>query len=71
MIAQTKKGTKVALAFVDDVEPNEGGFYVEVYDGDMMNYIDNFCVHPYDCDCTDINKVEDFARDLVAEIEEY
>lgn len=37
-------GRQFNIAYVDDIAPNEGGLYCEVYDvnGDCL---DNFCIH--------------------------
>ena len=71
MEAVTKKGTRVYLAFVDDCEDNEGGYFVEIYlheDGDRFDY---FCIHPEDCDCSDVDAVERYAIEYVSSIEDY
>lgn len=69
--ATTARGTKVRLEFVPDVEPNEGGYYVEVYHEDKEDRFDDFCVHPDDCDCDDDKTVERFAQQHVASITDY
>ena len=72
IVATTKKGTKVCLCFVDDCEDNKGGYFVEVYlypgDGDRYDY---FCIHKEDCDCEDMNEVEEFAKKYISEITDY
>ena len=72
IVATTAKGTKVCLCFVDDCEDNTGGYFVEVYfypgDGDRYDY---FCIHKEDCDCEDMNAVEEFARKYISEITDY
>lgn len=73
---RTKKGTKVYLAFVPDVEPNKGGFYVEVY-SENDKYLDNFVIHSgsdgdlCDCDCTNEDEVENFAKNYISNVEDY
>lgn len=65
-----KSGQKVHLSFVKDVEPNEGGYYVEVYnDINLENKIDDFCIHPTDCDCSNFTSVEHYAREYVTNTE--
>jgi hypothetical protein len=43
--ATTAKGTKVNVSLCDDVAPNKGGYYCEVYlDGIDDDPIDNFVI---------------------------
>ena len=70
MWCKTAKGTKVEVTFVEDVEPNKGGYYCEVEIGHKP-YYDNFCIHPEDCDCSNMDEVEKEARRIVSEIKEY
>ena len=43
--ATTAKGTKVIVSLCDDVAPNKGGYYCEVYlDGIDDDPIDNFVI---------------------------
>jgi len=44
MEVQISENHYVNVAFVDDVEPNEGGYYCQVYDEDDYE-IDNFVIH--------------------------
>lgn len=72
VLATTAKGTKVCLCFVDDCEDNEGGFFVEVYEyPGTGDYFDYFCIHKEDCDCKDMNAVEEFAKKYISEITNY
>ena len=71
MICYTGKGTKVDVSFVNDVEPNEGGYYCEIARHETLEPFDNFCIHPTDCDCTNWREVEKEARQIVAEIKDY
>ena len=64
--ALTKNGRKVYLCFNEDCEDNEGGYWVEVYtDKDLNNRIDDFCIHPDDCNCSDMFEVEECAKTYV------
>ena len=60
--AVTKRGTKVWLSFNPDCEDNEGGWFVEVYLHPADDYYDYFCVHKEDCDCKDMDAVEEYAK---------
>ena len=66
--ATDKKGQKVHLSFVNDVEPNKGGYYVEVYNN-LESKIDDFCIHPTDCNCSSLYEVDKYAREYVAQQE--
>ena len=68
--AITKNGKKVYLSFVPDCEDNEGGYFVEVYFNEYGDYQDYFCIHTDDCDCKDMDAVEEFAKKYISE-EEY
>ena len=48
----TKNGLDLFIGLFDDVEPNKGGHYCEVYldEGDCLD-IDNFVIHKEDLDC--------------------
>lgn len=48
----TKNGLDLFIGLFDDVDPNKGGYYCEVYldEGDCLN-IDNFVIHKDDLDC--------------------
>ena len=66
--AKTKDGQIVHCCINDDCEPNEGGYYVEIcLDCDLERW-DYFCVHPNDCDCSDIGAVEDYVRQYVSNL---
>lgn len=52
-------GQVVYLAFVDDVEPNKGGYYVEVYLDPNGDRWDDFCVP----DLGDRDAMEQYAID--------
>ena len=69
--AKTKKGTKVYISFVKDVEPNKGGYYCEISRYYCGSTYDNFCIHPEDCDCNNEAEVGNFAKNYVSTIEEY
>lgn len=48
----TKNGVSLFISLCDDVEPNEGGYYCEVYlDEDCNEDFDNFVIHKEDLDC--------------------
>lgn len=64
--AKTKNGRTVWLSFVPDCEYNTGGWYVEVYLNQYGDRYDDFCVHLDDCDCTDMNAVEQYAKEYVS-----
>lgn len=45
----TKNGVKLYVTFVEDVFPNEGGYYCEIYlDDSCCNEVDNFVIHPFE-----------------------
>lgn len=48
----TQNGLDLFIGLFDDVEPNKGGYYCEVYldEGDCLD-IDNFVIHKEDLDC--------------------
>ena len=48
----TQNGLDLFISLFDDVEPNKGGYYCEVYinEGDCID-IDNFVIHKEDLDC--------------------
>ena len=71
MICYTGKGTKVDVSFVEDVEPNEGGYYCEIARHDTLEPFDYFCIHPEDCDCTKYDAIEKYAKEYVKQITEY
>lgn len=63
----TADGFEVTINIVDDVEPNEGGFYVEIEIAEQK--VDDFCIHPEDCDCSDPIAVMEYARDYVRKLQ--
>lgn len=70
--ATTKKGLDVWVAFNPDCEYNTGGFYCEIWENqDMDCLLDDFCIHPGDCDCQDEAAVERYAKDYVSQIIDY
>ena len=57
------KHGKVWIGITPDCEENLGGYYCMVYnDEEMENQIDDFCIHPDDCDCTNDKEVEKFIK---------
>ena len=54
----TKNGVDLFISLCDDVEPNKGGYYCEVYleDDDCLG-IDNFVIHKEDLDCFEDREV--------------
>lgn len=68
MDATTKNGQLVCCCINKDCDENEGGYYVEIYDIDMMDIYDYFCIHPDDCDCNDITAVEEYAKQYVSSL---
>ena len=49
---KTKNGVPLFISLCDDVEPNKGGYYCEVYlDDDCIEDFDNFVIHKEDLDC--------------------
>lgn len=71
ILAVTKKGTKVWVATIEDVEPNEGGLYCEIYLDFNCDRFDDFCIHPEDCNCKSDMAVRAYVRNYVKTIEEY
>ena len=52
--ATTKNGVVLFITLCDDVEPNKGGYYCEVYlDEDNYIDVDDFVIHKEDLDCYD------------------
>ena len=63
----TKNGIALYISLCDDVEPNKGGYYCEVYlDEDGITEFDNFVIHKEDLDCFE-NKNEG----IIVHCEEY
>lgn len=70
----TKKGTTVRCIYIDDVEPNAGGYFVEVYRDDdelLGDKLDDFCIHPTDCDCSNWDAVVGEASKYIQSVNEY
>lgn len=69
--AKTKKGTPVWVSTIEDVEPNKGGLYCEIYLNFFGDRYDDFCIHAEDCDCTNDKAVIAYVRNYVSNIKEY
>lgn len=69
--AKTAKDTTVYLNFIEDVDPNKDGFYVEIYLHPAEDRYDDFCIHPEDVDCRNPRKVQQYAIQYVKTIKEY
>ena len=66
---RTKNGVKLYVTFVEDVFPNECGYYCEVYlDDSCCEEIDNFVIHPFDL--IDGKTPEDVAKEYIAEYDD-
>ena len=60
----TKNGVKLYVTFVEDVFPNEGGYYCEIYLDDSCCYeVDNFVIHPFEL--VDGKTPEDVAKTYI------
>lgn len=60
----TKNGVKLYVTFVEDVFPNEGGYYCEIYlDDSCCNEVDNFVIHPFEL--VDGKTPEDVAKTYI------
>lgn len=70
-MAITGRGTRVFLSYIQDCEPNTGGWYVEIYVNPYGDRYDDFCIHPEDCDCTNWDEVGRFAKNYVSSIMDY
>ena len=69
--ATTAKGTKVNVSLCDDVAPNKGGYYCEVYlDGIDDDPIDNFVISGDDL-VYRYCRVEDAVYEYINGITEY
>ena len=68
---KTGKGTPVIVVFNDDVEPNKGGYWCEVLLHEGEDRIDDFCIHPEDCDCSNWAEVLQYAYDYMQTVTEY
>ena len=64
IIGTTKNGVKLYVTFVEDVFPNECGYYCEVYlDDSCCEEIDNFVIHPFEL--VDGKTPEDVAKTYI------
>lgn len=70
-MATTGRGTRVHLSYIPDCGSNVGGWYVEIYLNPYGDRYDDFCIHPEDCDCTNWDEVERFAKNYVSSITDY
>ena len=69
MRVTTKNGRTVWLVFNPDCEYNTGGFWVEIYEDENLDCrLDDFCIHPEDCDCKNMDAVEWFALGIVSNL---
>ena len=67
--ATTKKGTKVNVSLCDDVAPNKGGYYCEVYlDDSCCEEIDNFVIYPFEL--VNGKTPEDVAKEYITEYDD-
>lgn len=69
--ATTGKGTKVWVHAIEDVDPNKGGYYCEIYLNPNEDRYDDFCIHREDCDLTNDIDVREFIEEYVSQIVEY
>ena len=66
--ARTKDNQVVYCCVTPDCGPNKDGYYVEIcLDCDLEMY-DYFCIRPEDCDCSDMNKVNEYVKNYVSEM---
>lgn len=64
--ATDSKGKMVFVTTIEDCDENQGGLFCQVYaDRNFDKEIDNFCVHPDDCDCGSDTAVEAFVQRYV------
>jgi hypothetical protein len=71
VFAETFNGTRVMVSRVRDCEPNTGGYYCTIEKADSEAWLDDFCIHSEDCDCSDDEDVERYIRDYISQIESY
>ena len=65
-----KAGLQLHISYTEDCAENAGGFYCETYlDENGDRKIDDFCVHPEDCDCSNHKAVENVIRHHYDDIE--
>lgn len=69
--ARTKRGTAVWVHAIPDLEPNENGYYCEIYLNPNGDRYDDFCIHKGDCDLTNDIDVREFIKEYVSQIIEY
>lgn len=63
-------GNSIYVSTTPDCGTNKGGFFCQVYADESLNYeIDDFGVHPTDCDCTNENEVEEFIENYVGRLD--
>ena len=63
-----KAGHTLYVTTTPDCEDNEGGYYCEVYaDEDFITKLDDFCVHPEDCDCDNDDEVEKYIMSYISQ----
>lgn len=66
--AKDALGQVVYVSRVEDCCENEGGYWCQVYADEFLDYeLDDFCVHPEDCDCSDESAVDEYIKKYVAE----
>lgn len=54
MWVKDKAGHRVYVTYIEDCEPNKGGYYCETYTDDFCGRkIDDFCIHEGDCELTE------------------
>ena len=58
-----KTGLVLYITWIPDCGENKGGLYCETYLDECCDQkIDDFCIHPEDCDCNDDQAVENYVR---------
>lgn len=66
MLCVTKNNKLVTIAYICDCCENEGGYYVQIYNNDLYDeVIDDFCIHKEDCNCENLNEVENYIKEYV------
>lgn len=69
--AYTHKGTPVWVQTINDVEPNKGGKYCMIHKNMYGDVVDDFCIHPEDCDCNNETEIINYVKNYVGKIKEY
>ena len=69
--AYTKKGREIYFVLNKDCDENKGGWWVEIYLDYNGDRYDDFCIHVEDCDCSNQDEVEKFAKEYISNINEY